>query len=521
MKLQQNREKLTKLEAQSLRFEQKMDEKDNILYHAKLEGRNRSMHLKKMIQDLRTKYAGCLPLEKQEKFSDALFSLHEERGRLQKEVHEAEVKRISAEDQLLKVDQQHKGLQELIATLKDNKGAAKVAEWHAKITDIRLQELKGKREMERMREKVRYLERLLAQQESTVATLEEQQVMAAKDTEQQQIYWEQREMELEKMLEVTEKRNLELTKWSDEQLDHSPDPNLPIAEQLEYSVRKIRELVAQLNEASNEIAMSKKEKLIVETKVQEKESAIMARDKIINELRLRMPAASNRDEIMKDILSSDPHMQHSAKVAQQLNNNLKSQLKQKSVEVDEYKELLSRARQDLVDANEQHRQEVAVLHSKLAAKAEESFAKFKKFAVNEMQSKKAGPISEKELLRLAELEDMVAEQTNVIASLNLSIHDCKRETEKVTRDMKKEVEGVENEKQRLVKEHESESQQMKKMIEERNEEGAALRKEVEVLTMELELQKSENVRAPTTAMKSMVEKLRKQLDEKENKMKVS
>ncbi len=118
------------------------------------------------------------------------------------------MKRISAEDELLKVDQQHKGLQELISTLKDNKGASKVAEWHAKITDIRLQELKSKREMERMREKVRYLERLVAQHEITVATLEEQQVLAAKDQEQQQIYWEQREMELEKMVEIHEKRSV-------------------------------------------------------------------------------------------------------------------------------------------------------------------------------------------------------------------------------------------------------------------------------------------------------------------------
>ena len=65
------------------------------------------------------------------------------------------MKRLSSEEQLLKVEQQHRGLQELMSTLKDNKGAAKVAEWHAKITDIRLQELKGKREMERLREKVR------------------------------------------------------------------------------------------------------------------------------------------------------------------------------------------------------------------------------------------------------------------------------------------------------------------------------------------------------------------------------
>ena len=49
----------------------------------------------------------------------------------------------------------------------------------------------------------------------------------------------------------------------------------------------------------------------------------MSRDKIINELRLRMPASSNRDDILRDVLKSDPHLQHSTKVAQQLNDNLK------------------------------------------------------------------------------------------------------------------------------------------------------------------------------------------------------
>ena len=116
---------------------------------------------------------------------------------------------------------------------------------------------------------------------------------------------------------------MELAKWNDDHLDVSPDPNLPGADQLEYSVSKIRELVTQLKQATNEVNACKKDKLLMESKVQEKESAVMARDKIINELRLRMPASSNRDEMMKDILSSDPHMQHSNKVAQKLNDNLK------------------------------------------------------------------------------------------------------------------------------------------------------------------------------------------------------
>ena len=116
---------------------------------------------------------------------------------------------------------------------------------------------------------------------------------------------------------------MELTNWSEEQIDQSPDPNLPVAEQLEYSVRKIKELMTSLNEMKKEVSVAKKEALAHEAKLQEKETAIMSRDKIINELRLRMPASSNRDDILRDVLNSDPHLQHSAKVAQQLNDNLK------------------------------------------------------------------------------------------------------------------------------------------------------------------------------------------------------
>ena len=65
-----------------------------------------------------------------------------------------------------------------------------------------------------------------------------------------------------------------------------------------------------------------------------------------------------------------------------------------------------------------------------------------------MQSKRSGPISEKELLRLAELEDMVAEQTNIIASLNVTIHDCKRESEKGSREMEQQLTSLQNDKQK-------------------------------------------------------------------------
>jgi centrosomal protein CEP290 len=50
---------------------------------------------------------------------------------------------------------QHKGLEELMATLKDGRGAAKVAEWHAKMEAVRLEDLRYKRTIERMQQQVR------------------------------------------------------------------------------------------------------------------------------------------------------------------------------------------------------------------------------------------------------------------------------------------------------------------------------------------------------------------------------
>ena len=64
-KLEAATQKLAKQEAHLLRLEQKIDEKDQALYHAKAEARNKAKFLKRTIQDLRRQYSGALPLMKQ------------------------------------------------------------------------------------------------------------------------------------------------------------------------------------------------------------------------------------------------------------------------------------------------------------------------------------------------------------------------------------------------------------------------------------------------------------------------
>lgn len=53
--------------------------------------------------------------------------------------------RDQEEDKLAELNLKNNSLQELIATLKDGRGAAKVVEWHGKIEAVRLEELKQRR----------------------------------------------------------------------------------------------------------------------------------------------------------------------------------------------------------------------------------------------------------------------------------------------------------------------------------------------------------------------------------------
>ena len=82
-------------------------------------------------------------------------SLQEDKYKLEGELRKAKCNSEAAEDKLAELRIQHENVQELMATLRDGKGATKVAEWHAKIGEIRLQDLKLNRAITRYQEQVK------------------------------------------------------------------------------------------------------------------------------------------------------------------------------------------------------------------------------------------------------------------------------------------------------------------------------------------------------------------------------
>lgn len=206
-KLEVSTSNIQQLEAYKLRSEQRLDACERTLFLTRQEGRNRSKHLRQTIQSLRRQFAGALPLPQQEKFSVAMVSLQEDRAKAQEEKKKAEEERRRAEGRAEELELRLRGLEELISTLKDVKGAKKVTvlnwhiktlphlvhnsygtiaekhsavcnfkqvtEWHKKLEEAHLQELRKGRELVVQREEIRHLKNLVEEQERTIRKLEE------------------------------------------------------------------------------------------------------------------------------------------------------------------------------------------------------------------------------------------------------------------------------------------------------------------------------------------------------------
>uniref|UniRef100_A0A672Z2I8 Centrosomal protein 290 n=1 Tax=Sphaeramia orbicularis TaxID=375764 RepID=A0A672Z2I8_9TELE len=513
-KLQATTSTIQQLEAYKLRAEQRLDASERALFLARQEGRNRSKHLRQTIQSLRRQFAGALPLQQQEKFSVTLVSLQEDRAKAQEEMRKAEKERRKADGRAEELEVRLKGLEELISTLKDVKGAQKVTEWHKKMEEARLQELRKGRELVVQKEEIRYLKNLVEEQEKTIRLLEEDIVQQNTIQEERQLVWDQREVELERQLDHYEKHQNEILS-SAEKFEHAagslPDPILPLPHQLEFALGKIKEHVRTIMDTQ---ATCKS----LDEKLKEKEAAlwkaeqnIVSRDKVINELRLRLPAAANRERLLADLAKHEEgqsESQPALKIAHQTIKDLQGRLDKKEEVVKKYQNQVAQARQDQEEMIKRHQEELKVLHQKLDMHSDSSLDHFKLTA---LKPNIMVPTS-KHLERLAELEQTVAEQDISLSSV----------TEKLR------LTAAELERQktrfffffcRLEEYHSAQLKAVTSETEDQRSHVAQMEKEMNYLRTELEAQKEANVRSPSNTMKNLVERLKSQLAQKEKQLK--
>uniref|UniRef100_A0A670IPR0 Centrosomal protein 290 n=1 Tax=Podarcis muralis TaxID=64176 RepID=A0A670IPR0_PODMU len=512
--------KLQKMEVANMRLEQKLDDKEQALYYTRLEGRNRAKHLRQTVQSLRRQFSGALPLAQQEKFSKTMIQLQNDKLKTMDEVQLAQQERRNAENRALELETKLKGLEELIATLKDTRGAQKVIEWHMKIEELRLQDLKMNRELAKKKEEIKYLNNILSEYERTINNLEEEIVQQSKFHEERQLAWEQREVELERQLDTYDRQQKDIIRTAqkfDEATGSVSDPSLPLAHQLEQALRKIREHIRTILEVQ---ATCKS----LEEKLKEKEAAlwkaeqsILSRDRIINELRLRLPASSEREKIIAEL---GPKEEDSAaspralKIAHQTIANMQARLNQKEEVLKKYQHLLAKAREEQEEIAKKHEDDLRVLHQKLDIHADSSFNKFKQTALPSL----AVPAN-KHLIRLAEMEQTVAEQDSSLGSLLNKLKKTSSELQKQKQITLAKIKEFDNIRVQLEEKHASEVKKLKDEVDELRSLLSQMEKELLNAKLELEAQREANNRAPTTTMKNLVERLKNQLALKEKQQK--
>ncbi|XP_074258555.1 centrosomal protein of 290 kDa isoform X4 [Saimiri boliviensis] len=516
--------KLQKTEAHNMRLEQKLDEKEQALYYARLEGRNRAKHLRQTIQSLRRQFSGALPLAQQEKFSKTMIQLQNDKLNIMQEMKNSQQEHRNMENKTLEMELKLKGLEELISTLKDTKGAQKVINWHMKIEELRLQELKLNRELVKDKEEIKYLNNIISEYEHTISSLEEEIVQQNKFHEERQIAWDQREVELERQLDIFDRQQNEILNAAqkfEEATGSIPDPSLPLPNQLEIALRKIKENIRIILETQ---ATCKS----LEEKLKEKESAlrlaeqnILSRDKVINELRLRLPATAEREKLIAELgrKEMEPKSHHALKIAHQTIANMQARLNQKEEVVKKYQHLLEKAREEQREIVKKHEEDLHILHHKLELQADSSLNKFKQTAWDLMKESPTPVPTNKHFIRLAEMEQTVAEQDDSLSSLLVKLKKVSQDLERQREITELKVKEFENTKLWLQENHEEEVKRVKAELEDLRYLLAQSQKESQCLKSELQAQKEANSRAPTTTMRNLVERLKSQLALKEKQQK--
>ncbi|XP_042848785.1 LOW QUALITY PROTEIN: centrosomal protein of 290 kDa [Panthera tigris] len=523
-KLESVTSKLQKMEACNLRLEQKLDEKEQALYYARLEGRNRAKHLRQTIQSLRRQFSGALPLAQQEKFSKTMIQLQNDKLKIMQEMKTSQQEHRNMENKAMEMELKLKGLEELISTLKDARGAQKVISWHMKIEELRLQELKLNRELVKDKEEIKYLNNIISEYEHTISSLEEEIVQQNKFHEERQMAWDQREVELERQLDIFDHQQNEILKAAqkcEEATGSLPDPSLPLPNQLEIALRKIKENVRIILETR---ATCKS----LEEKLKEKESAlrlaeqnILSRDKVITELRLRLPATAEREKLIAELgrKEVEPKSHHTLKIAQQTVANMQARLNQKEEVLKKYQHLLEKAREEQREIVKKHEEDLHILHRKLELQADSSLNKFKQTAWDLIKQSPTPVPTNKHFIRLAEMEQTVAEQDDSLSSLLAKLKEVSQDLERQKEITELKIKEFENTKLRLQENHAYEVKKVKAEVEDLRCLLAQSQKESQSLKSELQAQKEANSRAPTTTMRNLVERLKSQLALKEKQQK--
>ena len=365
---------ISKLEATILKKENKLQSSEQYIvsirtqYHAKL----RSM--RKVIQDLRRQYSGSIPLAKQEKFSKTLLEISFEKQKLSTLLFEADSKLKSLETEKEEVDLKRTGVDEILKTLKQSKGTKYILEWHSKLESLRLKELHSRRKAEQVEKQMNHLKGESMEYKKRNEHLEDELLRMESLMEHKQLEWERFEMEKEKedlpfyTFQKDEKKSFDSKKSLD------LDIEAPLSEQLDSSLHINKDLNQEVSKLKAKVRELESTNEDIEKKNKDLENQNQAKERMINDLRLEIPASVDRAIAVSSVIGQpgvqsaclpDKENSQAAAIAHSTIDSLRERLTIKEETIESYEKMFKQSQVEYGEVLQVKQKELTDLQDRL------------------------------------------------------------------------------------------------------------------------------------------------------------
>ncbi|XP_071534786.1 centrosomal protein of 290 kDa-like isoform X2 [Panulirus ornatus] len=506
------------------RLSQQLRDRERLLETAADTSRARATRLHVIIRDLRQQYAGAVPLSQQERLVDLMDTLRQERNALQVALQSAQHDKMESKVTLRQLKIKQEALDDLKMALSSPKSSSHVSTWCTKLEETKLKNVELEEKIQTLEENQAFNQVRLDGKERRIGELQAQLSSLEKMWLDEQLVWDEREAELTKALEKYETRHKEaVMDLKTLTLHDVPDGKLPISKQLEQALDLLRNKVMLLEKAEEEIEKCKNETQTAQRELREREIAVIARDKIINELRIM--GSSSKDSMLPSEARKDLSDQVEPKLIRPEEESvkvviegLKERLHLSQDTVSHYQDLLAKAheeKQNLAARNKDEFIRVTQEREEALSKVRELQSRLDSIPTRDVCSSALSEAQASQIQNLEEtikvIEKQLDETKSHLIVSERKVVQLERDLTIARREYSEEKEHLEVSSQVRVQQHQRDVDRLSGEINKVRCERDDLRKEVVIL-------KESASRTPSAIMQTLVEKMRDRLIEKEKQV---
>lgn len=453
---------------------------------------------------------------------EILDTMRQERNSLQEALHSAQHDRMESHITLRQLKVKQEALDDLKAALTSPKPSSHVSSWCSKLEEVKLRNVELEEKVQVLEANEALHQKQMESRERRISELQTQLIHVEKMWMDEQLVCDEREAELNEALARHERRHKEaVASRSTLSLSDVPDATLPLARQLEEALDSLRNKVSLLEVADKEVERLKDENSGLLKSLRSKEIQVIARDKVINELRLAgksvresVSQPDGEDSSVKVPSKVQPE-EESVKVVVE---GLKERLKLSQGTVTHYQNLLAKEHEERQVLMSKYKEEL--YH--MTQRRDESQAK-----VRELQSHldsipthdfSSSALRQAQVTQIQNLEATVKIVERQLEEARAQVNGSEKRIMELERDLAISRREHAEEKDHLEVSGQVRIQQHQREVERLSGEMQKLRTENDLMQKEMSALRTSASRTPSAIMRTLVEKLRDQLIDKEKQV---